>query len=664
MLRTTYFSLLALILLLGCAPGGNHIINVDSDDDNAADQLLVVDCLLPGQIKKLGAGTTYVTPRRPAKLTALDCQKRGGEYVAYDQANAGSALKVWMGAAQEGDPVAQTYVGEIYEKGMGLQPDYALALQWYQKAADQGDARAKLNLGYMYERGLGVTQNLVTAMNLYRAASGLSDTPLEFVATVEDGSIAGGAELLRSVKGDLEEEKQKVQALRGQMESAESQLEDKRRELEAKSKKLDQERQELAKNAKSAAAAQRLKQTEQQLGKREQELDLNRKEVARLNAELDDYKTELARLQVAPAKITVAGPSIQLINPSLINLRSASPTIAVPPDSKTREILGRVQAPAGVKTFTVNKNTEPLNEQGVFRVLLSLREERTPVRLMAVDNQGKRTELEFALVWAKVPLPETAVANNASNDGSHNYALVIGNNNYTRFPKLATPMNDAKTVADVLSQNYGFKTTTVMNANRYTLLAALNRLSQKLTSKDSLLIYYAGHGELDQEKMLGYWLPVDADLKDKRKWIANTAITDIINALPAKRVLVIADSCYSGALTRTAVPQFDANLSEADRLSWLRAVSKSRARVALTSGGLKPVADSGGGPNSLFATVFLQVLQENKSILEGQRLYSEVAARLATHPVALQIGQVPQYAPIRHAGHESGEFFFLPRRAI
>ena len=653
MLRNTRFYLLALTLLLGCAPGGNHIISGDTGDDDAADQLLVVDCLLPGQIKKLGAGATYVTPRRPAKLTALDCKNRGGEYVAYDQANAGSALKVWMAAAQEGDPIAQTYVGEIYEKGLGLPPDYALALQWYQKAVEQGDARAKLNLGYLYERGLGVKQNLTTAMNLYRDASGLSDTPIEFVANVDSETVAGGGEQLRTLKGELEEEKQKIQALRGQMELAESQVEDKRRDLENKSKKLDQERQELAKNTDK----DKLKQAEQQL-------DKGRKEVARLNADIDDYKNELVRLQAPLPKIALAGPAIQLINPSLINLRGASATIAVPPDSKTREVIGRVQAPAGIKNFTVNKNSEKLNEQGVFRVLLPLNEERTPVRLAAVDNQGKRTELEFTLVWTKGPLPDVAVASNAGDDDSHNYALVIGNNNYTQYPKLATAMNDAKMVAEVLSQNYGYKVTTVMNANRYALLAALNRLSQKLTNKDNLLIYYAGHGELDKEKIVGYWLPVDADLKDKRKWIPNNAITDIINALPAKRVLVIADSCYSGALTRTAVPQLATNLSDGDRLSWLRAVSKSRARVALTSGGLKPVADSAGGPNSLFATVFLQVLQENKSILEGQRLYTEVAARLATHPVALQIGQVPQYAPIRHAGHESGEFFFAPRRAI
>ncbi len=656
MLRNSYFSLLALIVLLGCAPGGNHIINADTGDDSEADKLLVVDCLLPGQIKKLGTGATYVTPRRPDKLTALNCQNRGGEYVAYDQANAGSALKVWIAAAQEGDPVAQTYVGEIYEKGLGLQPDYALALQWYQKASDQGYARAKLNMGYLYERGLGVKQNLVAALNLYRDASGLSDTPIEFVAAL-DSDTANSAEQQRALKDGLEGDKQKVQALHGQMELAESQVADQRRELESKTKKIDQERQELAKKMPTAAAQNKLKQVEQELDKR-------RKEVASLSADIDNYKNELARLQAQPFKIALAGPSIQLISPSLINLRGVSATIAVPPDSKTREVIGRVQASAGVKTFMVNKNVEKLNAQGVFRVLLPLNEERTLVRLVAVDNQDKRTELEFSLVWAKGPIPDAVVASSTGNDESHNYALVIGNNNYTQYPKLATPMNDAKTVAEVLSQQYGYKTTTVMNANRYALLAALNRLGQKLTSKDNLLIYYAGHGELDKDKGVGYWLPVDADLKDKRKWIPNHAITDIINALPAKRVLVIADSCYSGALTRTAVPQFNTNLSDLDRLSWLRAVSKSRARVALTSGGLQPVADSGGGAHSLFATVFLQVLQENKSVLEGQRLYNEVSARLATHPIAVQIGQVPQYAPIRHAGHESGEFFFLPRRAI
>lgn len=148
-----------------------------------ADDLLVVDCLLPSQVRKLGQHVTYLAPRRAIKTSARDCEIRGGEYVAYDRANYGTALKVWLPQAQAGDPIAQTYVGEIYEKGLGIQPDYATAGAWYRKAAEQNHAAAQINLGYLYEAGLGVKRDLVTAMNWYREASGLTKGDIEFVSS-------------------------------------------------------------------------------------------------------------------------------------------------------------------------------------------------------------------------------------------------------------------------------------------------------------------------------------------------------------------------------------------------------------------------------------------------------------------------------------------------
>src|SRR5215472_10846536 len=74
-------------------------------DSNAATQgmvsrkeLEIVECLLPGQVRQLG-NSTYVTQRRPTRTTAADCHIRGGEYVAYDRADAKSALRIWMSAA-------------------------------------------------------------------------------------------------------------------------------------------------------------------------------------------------------------------------------------------------------------------------------------------------------------------------------------------------------------------------------------------------------------------------------------------------------------------------------------------------------------------------------------------------------------------------------------
>ncbi len=55
-------------------------------------KLLIVDCLLPGQVRRLGTTVTYLTARRAVKTAAGDCEIRGGEYVESDRSNYASAL--------------------------------------------------------------------------------------------------------------------------------------------------------------------------------------------------------------------------------------------------------------------------------------------------------------------------------------------------------------------------------------------------------------------------------------------------------------------------------------------------------------------------------------------------------------------------------------------
>ena len=47
-----------------------------------ADKVAVVDCLLPGQLRRLGGNLTYLSPRRPIRTSAADCEIRGGELTA------------------------------------------------------------------------------------------------------------------------------------------------------------------------------------------------------------------------------------------------------------------------------------------------------------------------------------------------------------------------------------------------------------------------------------------------------------------------------------------------------------------------------------------------------------------------------------------------------
>jgi hypothetical protein len=217
---------LPVVLPWGCA-GSSGQASLEPLGDAAGltladnvDQLILVDCLLPGQIRKLGRTHTFMAPRRAVKATRRDCEIRGGEYVLFDRSDYGAALATLKPKAQGGDPVAQTYVGEIYEKGLGLaSPDYAAAAGWYERAAAQGHAPAQTSLGALYERGLGVPKDELKALDLYRRAAGVTEDRLIFESQLEAERAAFRKELaLRNqVAASLQ---QQLRSTRAQLSSA------------------------------------------------------------------------------------------------------------------------------------------------------------------------------------------------------------------------------------------------------------------------------------------------------------------------------------------------------------------------------------------------------------------------------------------------------------
>jgi Sel1 repeat len=211
-LQRTRALLCAAGLALGCAGDGDLSPRPGESTTREADELLVVDCLLPGQVRRLGSQMTYLTARRPIKTTGRDCEIRGGEYTAYDRASYSTALKVWLEPAKAGDAQAQTYVGEIFEKGMGLSPDYEAAATWYRRAADQGWAPAQINLGQLYELGRGVPRDPAQALAWYRQASGLGELDMKF-----QPSAPSQGELLR-LKQDLRQREQEVERLHQELD--------------------------------------------------------------------------------------------------------------------------------------------------------------------------------------------------------------------------------------------------------------------------------------------------------------------------------------------------------------------------------------------------------------------------------------------------------------
>ena len=121
---------------------------------------------------------------------------------------------------------------------------------------------------------------------------------------------------------------------------------------------------------------------------------------------------------------------------------------------------------------------------------------------------------------------------------------------------------------------------------------------------------------------------------------------------------MVADSCYSGTLIRgidVVRPP-----SGGERNTYLARITQKRSRTVLTSGGLEPVSDSGGGKeHSVFAKAFLTALQENGDVLDGQQLFN-----LVRRPVVLNASQTPEYTDIRYAGHEGGDFLFVRQAPV
>jgi len=253
-------------------------------------------------------------------------------------------------------------------------------------------------------------------------------------------------------------------------------------------------------------------------------------------------------------------------------------------------------------------------------------------------------------IFGAVPASATSTIANIKFGKYH--ALVIGIDAYRNLPRLKTAVADAKAVTKELKDNYGFEVTELINPTRDQMLDTMDDLQASLTFKDNLLIYYAGHGWLNEKSDQGYWLPIDAKKNRRSRWVSNSTLTDTLTALEAKHVMVVADSCYSGRLVRSA----NVNIENASSAEYYQQMSRKKARVVITSGGLEPVED-GKGEHSPFARAFLSALSKNNSVIDGTKLFNAIR-----RPVMVNADQTPQYSDVRRAGHDGGDFLFVRRK--
>lgn len=478
-----------------------------------SDDLIIVDCLLPPKMRRLGRRATYLSARQPIRTTAVDCGIRGGEYTQPDQADLGTALKVWLTPAQAGDTEAQFYVGQIFEKGLGVPPDYAAAAEWYRKAAEQGYASAQINLGSLYETGRGVEQDVQEALKWYRRAAGLAED-LVVLQSSEYEELTRAREQLETTSKEFEALQQEVERLKASSSQSESQ----RKELENRVQKL-----------------------------------------ARKSQEVDDLRQQIEKLRAQPGA-AAAGTAAQLAE-----------TLPIP----------------------------------------------------------TRGEVAF---------------------GNY-HALVIGIANYSTLASIPEAEKSARQVAATLEKQYGFTVNLVLDASRLTIMKALNELRERLTPDDNLLVFYAGHAQRDPAGTRAFWQPSDADASNIVNWISTDIVTEHLDLIPARHVLLVADALFSGLRTRSSIAQLPRGMTDDERYHHIRALREKRSRLVLTSGGL----DSG---SSSFSNDFVEVLKNNTGVLEASKVYQELVSNLDSTAGTT----APEFASMRWARNEVSDFFFVRKK--
>jgi len=613
------------------------------------DQLFIVDCLLPPQVRQLGRNYTYMAPRKPARLSAHDCALRGGEYVAYDKASFSSVAKMWLPEAQGGNAKAQSYLGELYEKGINGTPDYESAALWYQKAVDQGYTPAMLNLGNLYEQGLGVAQDSTKAINLYRQASGIKNSKIEIVT--EQNLRERRAKEHQRIKLLKE-----VSTLREQLTEVKKDYDLTKKYVEQSDLKLKDLQAKLKNNKNNKEVLSKIANLKSEIKKKNNELAKQNKVINTLVTKV----TDSANNNEIAANTSIEG--IDVITPDVILTRGIK-TIPMQPNAMRLGIMGKVYPPEGVIALKVNNKDikQTMTDGGVFESSINLQSGDTPVNIVAIRKNGSRSVEQFVAVRnAFDPVKprhfDELFTKRFRDDLGDYYALVIGNNEYNNLDNLSTAVQDATKISEVLKNKYGYKVKLITNANQAQMAEALNDYTNKLGKYDNLMVYYAGHGFIDEKTKEGYWIPTDAKKEDKSTWIPNKAISDFMASMKAKHVMVIADSCYSGTLSGSSISPLPETVDNEDILF----TSRVKARTVLTSGGLQPILDSGGNGHSIFASAFMDVLNENDGVMEGYRLYKAMEQQVSLRSSLAGLKQIPEYSAIRHAGHEGSEYYFMP----
>lgn len=243
------------------------------------------------------------------------------------------------------------------------------------------------------------------------------------------------------------------------------------------------------------------------------------------------------------------------------------------------------------------------------------------------------------------------------------HAVIIGIDRYANLPpdrQLTFAVRDAKGVEEVLRRNYRFDAIHTLyddEATKDKILKLLTAdLPRTMTAEDSLLVFWAGHGnqEATRDGEIGYLIPHDGSSDAIYKNITMTEIRDTVSrVLPAKHVFYVIDACFGGLLvaTRSVDPQVRRDLS------YLREITKEPVRQVLTAGAKgQEVLDGGPRGHSVFTGRLIEVLEARGDFVTANEIQAILKEKVYGDAKGRGHTQTPSFGSLSG----SGDYVFVP----
>lgn len=325
-----------------------------------------------------------------------------------------------------------------------------------------------------------------------------------------------------------------------------------------------------------------------------------------------DLKIEVEYLAVREGQrsYTPEPPVITLVSPG-----NSGVTI----DSKALTYKAGINSQSelkGIKLF-VNGQQVPgearPDPSGKFQIVidkeLTLIDGENEIRLHAKNEDGM---VQKSTIQVTVKPPHQPIVRNGND-----YAVFFATDDYTEWSDLTNPVNDVRTIARELEQNYGFNTELVIGAGRKDILKKLKEYArQTFGENDQLLIFFAGHGKFDEDFGEGYVVGQDSEKDDdgNDSYLAHSSLRTIVNNIPCRHTFLVMDVCFGGTIdpfiAQTGLRGGKGNGNkEMTQTEFIDRKMKFKTRKYLTSGGKEYVPDGTPGQHSPFARKFLEGLR-------------------------------------------------------